>query len=142
MKRVKKGLIKRISTAAASGFVFLASAAPAFAQVKLCPDGSPQFGGLCTLAQAPEATFARLVSLIIQLALMIAAIIAVIFLIWGGIRWIISGGDKAGVESARNTIIAAIIGLVIVFLSFILITVIGQIFGLTLFSLTIPRLTP
>lgn len=136
MQKLKKGLISSIS----GGLLFLATAVPAFAQIELCPKGSTQFGNLCLLAGRPEEAFANLIALIIQLGLILAAIIAVLFLIWGGIRWILSGGDKAGVESARNTIIAAIIGLVIVFLSFLIITIIGSIFDIDLFNLTIPQL--
>lgn len=52
------------------------------------------------------------------------AIIAVIFVALGGIKWIMSGGDKAKVEAARNTIIAAVIGLIVVFASYFLIDVV------------------
>jgi hypothetical protein len=43
----------------------------------------------------------------------VAGIVSVIFLVWGGIKYITSGGDSSGVSSAKNTIIAALIGLVI-----------------------------
>ncbi len=45
-------------------------------------------------------------------------IIAVIMLIWGGIRYVISGGDAKKVTDAKNTILYAIIGLVISFLAY------------------------
>lgn len=47
-----------------------------------------------------------------------AAILAVIYLMWGGIRYMTSKGDKQGVENARKHIISAIIGLVVVLLTF------------------------
>ena len=50
--------------------------------------------------------------------LYIVGIIAVIMLIWGGIRYVISGGDSKKVTDAKNTILYAIIGLVISFLAF------------------------
>ena len=61
-----------------------------------------------------------------------ASLLALGFLIYGGIKWITSGGDKAGVESARNTIVYAIIGLIIVFFSFAIVNTIGEIFGVKL----------
>lgn len=67
--------------------------------------------------------------------LILALLLSLFFLIWGGITWIMSGGDKAGVEAARNKIIYAIVGLVLVFLSFFIISVIGQMFGVTLIGL-------
>ena len=39
-------------------------------------------------------------------------------LIIGGIRYVVSGGDQGAVTSAKNTILYAIIGIVIAFLAF------------------------
>lgn len=50
--------------------------------------------------------------------LYIVGIIAVIMLIIGGIKYVISGGDAKKVTDAKNTILYAIIGLVIAFLAF------------------------
>jgi hypothetical protein len=38
-------------------------------------------------------------------------------LIYGGFKYITSGGDESGAKSARNTIIYAVVGLVIVALA-------------------------
>ena len=50
--------------------------------------------------------------------LYIVGIIAVIMLIIGGIRYVLSGGDSKKVTDAKNTVLYAIIGLVIAFLAF------------------------
>lgn len=50
--------------------------------------------------------------------LYIVGIIAVIMLIVGGIRYVISGGDSKKVTDAKNTVLYAIIGLIISFLAF------------------------
>lgn len=50
--------------------------------------------------------------------LYIVGIIAVIMLIIGGIRYVVSGGDSKKVTDAKNTVLYAIIGLVICFLAF------------------------
>ena len=50
--------------------------------------------------------------------LYIVGIIAVIMLIIGGIRYVVSGGDAKKVTDAKNTVLYAIIGLVICFLAF------------------------
>ena len=50
--------------------------------------------------------------------LYIVGIIAVIMLIIGGIKYVISGGDAKKVTDAKNTVLYAIIGLVISFLAF------------------------
>ena len=53
-----------------------------------------------------------------NLMIFVVGIIAVIMLIIGGIRYALSGGDQSAVTSAKNTILYAIIGLVIAFLAF------------------------
>ena len=50
--------------------------------------------------------------------LYIVGIIAVIMLIIGGIKYVISGGDAKKVTDAKNTILYAIIGLVIAFFAY------------------------
>ena len=50
--------------------------------------------------------------------LYIVGIIAVLMLIIGGIKYVVSGGDAKKVTDAKNTVLYAIIGLVICFLAF------------------------
>lgn len=50
--------------------------------------------------------------------LYIVGIVSVIMLIFGGLRYIISGGDSKKVTDAKNTILYAIIGLIISILSY------------------------
>jgi len=47
----------------------------------------------------------------------IVGIVAVIMIIYGGFRYITSGGDSGAVSGAKNTIIYAIVGLIIVALA-------------------------
>ena len=50
--------------------------------------------------------------------LYIVGIIAVIMLVIGGIKYVVSGGDAKKVTDAKNTVLYAIIGLIIAFLSY------------------------
>lgn len=50
--------------------------------------------------------------------LYIVGVVSVIMLIYGGLRYVISGGDSKKVTDAKNTILYAIIGLIISILSF------------------------
>lgn len=50
--------------------------------------------------------------------LYIVGIVAVVMLIVGGIKYVISGGDSKKVTDAKNTVLYAIIGLVVAFLAF------------------------
>ncbi|NCN87799.1 MAG: hypothetical protein GW941_02795 [Candidatus Pacebacteria bacterium] len=51
---------------------------------------------------------------LLRFVMMISALLVFAQLIWGGIEWITSGGDKGKVDSARGKITAAVIGLIIV----------------------------
>ena len=44
---------------------------------------------------------------------LIAGVVSVIFLVIGGMKYVTSNGDSSAVSSAKNTIIAALIGLVV-----------------------------
>jgi hypothetical protein len=55
-----------------------------------------------------------LITAVVGLMLILAALLAFFFLILGGIQWITSGGEKSAMEAARNKITHAIVGLVIV----------------------------
>ena len=50
---------------------------------------------------------------VINTMLFIAGILSVIMIIWSGIRYVTAHGDKNQVESAKSTLIYAIVGLVI-----------------------------
>ena len=53
--------------------------------------------------------------------LLIVGIISVVMLVYGGLRYIISGGDSKKVTDAKNTILYAIIGLIIAILAYAII---------------------
>lgn len=55
---------------------------------------------------------------IVNWGLGILGLVAVIFILIGGFRWMTSAGNEKSVESAKNILIAAIIGLVIVMASY------------------------
>ncbi len=53
-----------------------------------------------------------------SILLFLIGAISVIMLIIGGIRYVVSGGDQAAVTSAKNTILYAIVGIVVAFLAY------------------------
>lgn len=50
--------------------------------------------------------------------LFVVGALAVIMIIWGGIRYATSAGNASSVTAAKNTILYAIVGLIIAFLAF------------------------
>ncbi len=79
---------------------------------------------------------------VIQFILVVAFVLAFIFLIIGGIRWIVAGGDEKGVAGARGMITAALIGLVIVLVAYAIIRLVEIFFGINIIStgVTIPTI--
>lgn len=63
---------------------------------------------------------------IINIALTIAGLIAVLFLIIGGFRYITSAGNEETAEQAKKIITNAIIGIVVIILSFVIVRVISN----------------
>ncbi len=83
------------------------------------------------VAGMPDGTgfFQKVVTFGLTTLLIIVVIAALIFLIWGGIAWITSQGDKGKVEAARKRILFSIIGLIVAFASFFIIRAVGTFFG-------------
>jgi len=64
----------------------------------------------------------QLVVNVIEMSLVLAIVLAFIFLIIGGIKWITSQGDKQGLTSAKSTVTFSLIGL---FMAFIALAILG-----------------
>jgi hypothetical protein len=62
-------------------------------------------------------------------ALWFVGIIALGFLIWGGIQFVMSGGDETKVTKARNTILYAVVGIIVVIISLGIINFLTGFFG-------------
>lgn len=63
---------------------------------------------------------------IINIALAVAGLIAVLFLIIGGFRYITSAGNEESAEQAKKIITNSIIGIVVIILSFVIVRVISN----------------
>lgn len=73
---------------------------------------------------------------LITLIYEVAAILVVFMLLWGGLEWILSGGDKEKVEGARKRIVNALIGLAILAVAFAILKVFGVFTGFETFFKT------
>ncbi len=68
-------------------------------------------------------------------ALLVAAIVIALFsLVWGGIEWTMSEGDKQKVESARGRILYSIIGLFVSFFAIAIVLLITNLFAVPLIT--------
>lgn len=125
--------MKKLSSFIFSASVFLSAALPSLAQgtgqakqqvvtakQTLCATKG-NFKVLCD-----NLDIGRLIVGLINLIFILSVVVALLYLIWGGFKWLTSGGDKTAVQGAREHLVAAIVGLVVIFLSyFILNFVVG-----------------
>lgn len=111
-----------IALALISGLLLLAPAGYASATDVLAPDVCSQApdSAVCSDKPAPNKKANPVTDLIAKITLIIAVIagiIAVIMIIISGFRFIVSGGESQKVAGARNNLLSAIIGLVIIALA-------------------------
>lgn len=62
----------------------------------------------------PDGVFTQVTNIVLY----IVGIISVLMLVWGGLRYILSGGDSKKITDAKNTILYAIVGLIISVLAY------------------------
>lgn len=141
-------LVKKLFFFIQGLFIYPFLALPAFAQITtpasvdpcVSPEGIAKT--LCALGGSGGSNVAKTIQNIVVFFIILAVIIALIYLLYGGIKWITSGGQKDQVEAARNHIVAAIIGLIVVFLAIFIVSIVLAAFGLKVGDLAIPIITP
>lgn len=123
--------IKLLILSFSSLFIFaapLAVSSVASAQVDI--PGNVCTGTKGNLTGSPNAsdctnqgisTFDKYVKFALNLLSIIVGIAAVFMIIFAGLRYVTSGGKEEGVKNAKNTILYAIIGLVVVALAQIIV---------------------
>lgn len=84
---------------------------------KACRNASSE---VCTNTGANDEVFGAngIFSRIINTLFIVIGIIAVIIIIIGGLRYVLSAGDQNAVNNAKNTILYAVIGLIIAILAY------------------------
>lgn len=66
---------------------------------------------------------------IINLMLFIVGVLAIFMMIYGGIRYVLSGGDNGKVKDAKNTILYAIVGLIVAILGYAIVNWVVSVVG-------------
>jgi len=89
------------------------------------------------LSQNKVESLAQYIGLVYQYVTGVASILAVAMIMWGGMKWIFAGDDSGKIGKARDTIINAIMGLVLALGSFVLLNTVNP----ALVDLKMPALT-
>ena len=122
MKRYKNPLI----AAALSLVVAIVAAVTPVA----LPSASAQFTKGVEAARTPEMSTKSIgttIGDVVNILLYFVGAIAVIIMIWGGFQYITSSGDSQKATTAKNTIMYAVIGIIVVVLSY---AIVNWVFGL------------
>jgi hypothetical protein len=112
---------------AVTASLFMVVAVPALARADSVSDGLNQLqnqtgNAYPTTVFGGKKTPSAILGQIIQIALGIAFAVAVIMVIYGGFQYITSAGNEEKATDGRRTLVYALIGLVIILLSFVIVT--------------------
>jgi Trk-type K+ transport system membrane component len=122
-----------VRTGIASLVLLATLASPLVASAQLTADQEDQFGidSARQVGLGEQDLKATIVG-VVQTIMGFLGLLAVIVVIWGGVKWMTSGGEQAKVDEARKLIINGVIGLVIVILAFTIVTfVLGELLDAT-----------
>ena len=129
MKKIIKNVSQILTGAGAAMCLWTGKAMSVYAEEKSAVEQGAEAAratGMPSDLIGDNGVFGRITNVI----LLIVGIVSVVMLIYGGLRYILSGGDSKKVTDAKNTILYAIIGLIISLLAyaivnFVLTSVVG-----------------
>lgn len=87
-----------------------------------------------------DTTGTNIIQVGLTLLFLVGIVLAIVMIIYSGLQWAMSGGEKQRLQNARNRLVYSIIGLLVVSLSFIILINIIELTGgyKPLFFLKIP----
>jgi hypothetical protein len=123
-------MVQKLRKLGMSLAAILALSAPALVPVTVAAQETQVTTGLCagvnlstndtdctTDDVAAREKIDDVIGTIINVLSLVVGVVSVIMIIIGGLKYITSGGDSSSVSSAKNTILYAIVGLIVVALS-------------------------
>lgn len=115
---------KRIQIALTSTGLLLLNSAPVwaagFTDIRVPTTSVTQFS---------ITSIGQFIGAILSLLFIIAGILVFVYLVWGGLQWLTSGGDKGATQAARDRITAALVGLAIIAIAYAIVQLIQYFFG-------------
>ena len=133
MKNIIKRFGSTLAIVASMGVIALGSIGTPVLAADECDTGSGLSGGMdCAKNDdMPEDLTGDngIVTTVINTMLFIVGILSVVMIIFAGIRYVTAHGDKGQVESAKNTLIYAIVGLIVSIVAYALVNWVVGLFG-------------
>jgi hypothetical protein len=117
MKKLKLGLLSLFAVFALVGASQAFYTAPVYAACSTNPadcirQGSNSVGG------SGQVSLGSRIGTVVNILLYILGAIAVVMIVIGGIRYTTSNGDSSAMTSAKNTILYAVVGLVVAIMAY------------------------
>ena len=130
---MNKSIKKFLTTVIAAGAIILPVLAPAAANAQVSVANAVCGGAslnastnaqVCPTSDTTDTTLNNVIKTVINLFSLLVGFISVVMIIFGGFKYITSGGDGGKITSAKNTILYALIGLVIVAVAQVIVRVV------------------
>lgn len=74
-----------------------------------------------------------------QTVVVIGGLAMLLYMAWGGINWVMAGGDKTKVEDAKNKLTNAVMGMAILVAVIAIVNLLTTVFGFDILNPTIPE---
>ena len=120
MKITKFTKITALIIASLIGFSTL-STVPTFATTDVCSTDAPADVKEAAGCNGNKNALPTIIQSILNAIILVAGIISAVYIVIGGIHYITSNGDAAKVKKAKDTILYALIGLIVCALAFALV---------------------
>lgn len=88
------------------------------------------------------AVFGQIISVVVSFMLAMGILMSLLYFILSTYHWINAGGDKGKLIQARDGVIQAVLGLVVLLSIFTIASLLGNLFGINLLQFAIPSLNP
>ena len=82
--------------------------------------------------------FAITMATLWQTIIIVGGLAFLLYFLWGGLQWILAGGDKGKIDEARGKITQGLIGLAVLAASYVIIKFLQGALGLDLLNITWP----
>lgn len=96
-----------------------------------CKTGATAVVGSTNTGAGYAISLGKFLTSMLTVVIAVAGLALLIMLLWGGISWITSGGDKSKAEEARSRITNAVIGIIVLAAAYALLLLVLQILGFT-----------
>jgi hypothetical protein len=130
-------LQKTISSVTTTTALLVSSSTLALAQTGITNPAIGIYGKDPNAAKA-GTSFAGYVAIMWKAMISIGALLVLLYFVWGAIDWITAAGDKGKMEGARNKMLNAFIGLLLLVSSYTIIAFVGWLFFGTEFNILQP----